>query len=101
MIVAKIDVSKIDKAHLFEGKKGKYLDFALHDKPNEYGDDGFITQSVSKEARDKGVKGAIIGNWKTVGKKASGAKSNRQPNAAPENATAPKTGADDDENLPF
>lgn len=100
MIVAKIDVSKIDKAHLFEGKKGKYLDFALHDKPNEYGDDGFITQSVSKEARDKGIKGGIIGNWKTVGQKALQGKSTRQQSAPTPSKTETPL-ADDDQSLPF
>ena len=29
MIVLKIDVTKIDKNHLFQGKSGKYLDAAL------------------------------------------------------------------------
>lgn len=100
MIVAKIDVSKIDKAHLFEGKKGKYLDIALHEKPNEYGDDGFITQSVSKEARDKGIKGGIIGNWKTVGQKApQGRSTQRQSASTPSKLETPL--ADDDQSLPF
>lgn len=100
MIVAKIDVSKIDKAHLFEGKKGKYLDIALHQKPNEYGDDGFITQSVSKEARDKGVKGAIIGNWKTVGQKAANGKSTQR-QSAPASSKPETPLSDDDQSLPF
>ena len=63
-VLLKIDVTKIDKAHLFQGKKGNYLDAALHDKKNDFGDDGFITQGVSKEARERGEKGPIIGNWR-------------------------------------
>jgi hypothetical protein len=59
-----IDVTKIDKAHLFQGKSGTYLDVALWEKPDQYGNDGFITQGVSKEARARGEKGNIIGNWK-------------------------------------
>lgn len=73
MIVSKINVSRIDKAHLFAGKNGKYLDIALHENkngPDQYGNDGFVTQSVSKEARDRGEKGPIIGNWKRVEKRA-------------------------------
>lgn len=73
MIAAKINVTRIDKAHLFSGKNGKYLDIALHenkDGPDQYGNDGFVTQSVSKEARDRGEKGPIIGNWRRVGKRA-------------------------------
>ena len=63
----KIDVTKIDKARLFKGEKGTYLDittFIDTDNPSEYGDHGFIAQSVSKEEREQGVKGNILGNAK-------------------------------------
>ncbi len=71
MIVCKINVTRIDKAHLFNGKNGKYLDIALfenRDGTDEHGNEGFITQSVTKEAREAGQKGPIIGNWRRVGK---------------------------------
>lgn len=71
MITLKINVSKIDKAHLFEGKSGKYLDVILFETPGDkYGNDYRAVQGVSKEARLAGTKGAIIGNAKIVGKKA-------------------------------
>jgi hypothetical protein len=71
MITVKINVSKIDKAHLFEGKSGKYLDLVLFETPDDkYGNDYRVVQGVSKEARLAGQKGAILGNAKTVGKKA-------------------------------
>lgn len=67
-ISLKIDVTKIDKTRLFQGKNGaKYLDittFVDLDTPSQYGDHGFITQNVSKEERDNGVKGEILGNTK-------------------------------------
>ena len=69
MRVGKIDVTKIAKEHLFIGQKGKYLDIMMHDNKdgrNDYGDDGFITQSVSKEAKQQGIKGPIIGNWRKL-----------------------------------
>jgi hypothetical protein len=70
MVTLKIDVMKIDKNLLFSGKNGaKYLDVALMDNrdgPSEYGDDGFCVQSVSKEAREAGKKGPIIGNWRNI-----------------------------------
>lgn len=71
MILGKIDVTKIDKTKLFLGKSGaKYLDICLIETPNnQYGDSHMITQSVSKEEREKGVKGAILGNAKTFGGK--------------------------------
>ena len=64
IIRLKIDVTKIDKARLFKGKKGTYLDATLflNDEPGQYGDNGMITQDVSKEEREQGVKGAILGN---------------------------------------
>lgn len=69
MIVLKIDVTKIDKNHLFVGKSGKYLDCILNenrDGPDQYGNAGFIAQSVSKEAKASGVRGPIIGNYKEI-----------------------------------
>ncbi len=63
---AKIDVTKIDKAHLY---KGKYLDLVLwenRDGPGQYGDTHMIVQSVSKEDRQAGKKGAIVGNLRPM-----------------------------------
>jgi len=69
MISISINVSKIDKAHLYEGKQGKYLNLVLWETPDDtYGNDYRVVQGVSKEARASGVKGAILGNGKVVGK---------------------------------
>ena len=66
IIVGKIDVMKIRKEILFAGKNGaKYLDFVLLESPdNAYGNDFMVTQSISKEEREAGVKGPILGNAK-------------------------------------
>ena len=61
----KIDVSKIEKSLLFKGAKGVYLDatvFIDPDTADEYGNHGMVTQDVSKEAREAGEKGNILGN---------------------------------------
>jgi len=61
----KIDVTKIDKARLFKGQKGTYLDataFIDLDELDQYGQSGMITQDVSKEDREAGTKGPILGN---------------------------------------
>lgn len=66
-VALRLDVSKIDKARLFRGKKGTYLDataFIDLDQLDQYGNSGMITQDVSKEEKDQGVKGAILGNSK-------------------------------------
>lgn len=66
-VAIRIDVSKIDKARLFKGQKGTYLDataFIDLDQLDEYGNSGMITQDVSKDERAQGVKGNILGNSK-------------------------------------
>tara|TARA_R110002074_G_scaffold302524_1_gene473763 strand:+ start:37 stop:339 length:303 start_codon:yes stop_codon:yes gene_type:complete len=61
----KIDVTNIEKARLFKGKKGTYLDataFIDVDNKDHYDNNGMITQDVTKEEKNNGVKGAILGN---------------------------------------
>jgi hypothetical protein len=70
-ISVRMDVSKIDKSKLYKGEKGTYLDAAIimKDEPDQYGNIGMIVQSVSKEDREAGLKGAILGNVKYIGAK--------------------------------
>jgi hypothetical protein len=73
MRTANINVTKIDKTALYEGKNGKYLSLVFFDSkegPDQFGNDGFVTQDLGKERRMAGEKGPIIGNWKEVGTKA-------------------------------
>lgn len=61
----KINCSQIEKARLFVGKKGHYLDATVFidlDELDQYDNSGMITQDVSKEEKDQGVKGNILGN---------------------------------------
>jgi len=63
----KINVSMIEKARLFAGQKGQYLDATVFidlDQLDQYGNSGMITQDVSKEEKAQNVKGAILGNCK-------------------------------------
>lgn len=69
-----IDVTKIDKAKLYKGKKGTYLSvtaFIDTEQLDQYGNSGMLTQKVSKEEQEQGVKGATLGNskvfWKDSG----------------------------------
>jgi len=76
MIKVSIDVTKIEKHRLFEGKPRqsdggipKYLSCALlenKDGPDKHGNQGFIVQDVSKAESESGVKGVIIGNWRDL-----------------------------------
>ena len=100
MIVIKIDVTKIDKLRLFPGKNGaKYLDLALIENKNgedQYGNTHMVVQSVSKEERENGIKGPILGNAKTIGR----ADGPRPPSISPAPAPAPSTREQDDD-IPF
>ena len=65
MITLNIDVTKIDKDRLFKGKQGTYLDAVLIATPDsQYGHDYMIVQSTTKEEREAGQRGAILGNAK-------------------------------------
>lgn len=95
-ISVRLDVSKIDKAKLYKGAKGVYLDAAIimKDEVDQYGNIGMIVQSVTKEEREQGVKGAILGNVKYIGQAAQ-----PQNNSTPFNPEAPMT--EEELSLPF
>ena len=63
----RIDVTKIDKSRLYKGAKGTYLDLTTYvDTTNtdQYDNNGFINQSLTKEEREAGQKTPILGNVK-------------------------------------
>lgn len=105
LIAIKIDVTKIDKERLFQGAKGQYLDAVVfvNDEEGQYGDNGMITQSVSKDEREAGVKGNILGNVKILGTfddKPQAQTSNHQQAGHPMPQGAATAAADGDD-IPF
>jgi hypothetical protein len=98
----KIDVTKIEKARLFVGQKGKYLDATVFidlDELDQYGNSGMITQDVSKEEKQAGTKGAILGNSKVFWRDEGQAPHARAPVTS---KTAPLPPIDDfDDDIPF
>lgn len=90
-IIAKIDVTKIDKSKLHKGAKGTYLDAVLIDKQDQYGNDYMVVQGVSKEDRYAGIQGPIIGNAKIVG----------QPRQERQQRHAPPSQDHEDSDIPF
>lgn len=63
----KIDVKKIEKARLFQGATALYLDSTVFidlGEADQYGNHGMVTQDVSKEEREAGTRGPILGNVK-------------------------------------
>ena len=71
-IGVKLDCKKIDKARLFVGEKGVYLDatIIMFDEADKYGNNGMIVQNVTEEERKAGVKGTILGNVRYIVKRA-------------------------------
>ena len=64
-IKIRINVTKILKDYIFEGKNGKYLDLVAWPNKNgtgQYGDTHFVSQDIPKEARAQGVQSPILGN---------------------------------------
>ena len=103
-ISLKIDVSKLDKSRFFHGKNGAiYADltgFVDVETEDQYGNNGFITQSINKEERDAGLKLPILGNSKVFYKDLAPAayKAPQAPQQAPQQAP-PMVG--DLEDIPF
>ena len=92
IISASIDLSKIDKSKIVNGKDGRmYLDVTIitNDEPDQYGRDTQIIQGQSKEEREQKVQKVYLGNGKTMW---SG-----QSKPKPEGGTLPATSQD----LPF
>jgi len=99
----RIDVTKIDKARLYKGAKGTYLDavaFINLDEVDQYGYNGMITQSVSKEEKEAGVQGPILGNDKVIWSSEGQATQALQPAPRPQQSqqAAPP---DFDDDIPF
>jgi hypothetical protein len=97
-----LDVSKIDKTALYESPKTgkKYLNISvlIRDEKDQYGNDGFIVQKISKERKASGEKGRILGNAKIMDWDAP-----RQSMHGSEksNGYAPQYQDDDDSEIPF
>ena len=97
-IELKIDVKKIDKSRLYEGKKGKYLTMTVFvdvENDDEYGNNGMITHK-KLEGEDKAP---ILGNakvfWSGTTQAQAGKPSVQQPSPQP-------GGFDDfDDDIPF
>ena len=85
----KINVKLIEKARLYPGKKGNYLTLTCFidlDQVDQYENNGFLTQSISKEERDSGVKMPILGNTKIFFDDRQPAQPQKQPQRAPTQA---------------
>lgn len=110
IINIRIDVTKINKAWLFKGEKGTYLDATVwfNNQQDDYQSNGMITQSVPKDVReaekDKDKKdrsrGEILGNCRVFGGEARESVPGSE--NQPAKTAAPASGAvEPEEDLPF
>jgi hypothetical protein len=100
-----IDVSKIDKTALYEspktGKKYLSMSVLIREDKDQYGNDGFIVQKISKDRKDAGERGPILGNCKIMDWDAP---KRSQHGEAKANGYAPQANAQDDDDsdtIPF
>lgn len=98
-IKIKIDVSKIDKTAIYKGTKGTYLDVVAWPSKTtgKFGDTHYLVQELSRERRDAGDKGAIIGNMTVPDNEAPPQPQSRSVETVPRNVQeAFPDGPDDD-----
>lgn len=60
-----VDVTAIDKSKIVEAKNGKkYLNMTafVRNEKGQYGDNGMVTHSQTKEEREQNVRAPILGN---------------------------------------
>ena len=94
----RIDVTKIEKARLYAGAKGTYLDlttFVDTEEKDQYENNGFISQSVDKEEREQGMQTPILGNVKVFFTDGAQSSPQSSPQSAPQGLTVI------DEDIPF
>ncbi len=85
MIKLSINTKKIDESALFPGQKGKYLNIVLFERRDDFGNDGFAVQEPSKEQREAGTRGPIVGNWR---RQQAGSASDKKVEERPETKSA-------------
>lgn len=99
VITISIDVTKLEKVRFKRvtrrsGADAVYADIVLIPRQDDRGNDYMVVQGVTKEERDQGIKGPILGNGKIMGGKKQEA---RIPKPA-QGAETPPTQEDD---VPF
>lgn len=96
---ASLDVKKITKSKLVEGKKGTYANvtISINDEADEYGNTASIYESQTKEEREAKATRNYLGNAKLVWSSDGGSAAKQ---SAPAPAPAP-TPTVEEQDLPF
>ena len=97
---ANIDLSKIPKSKIYQGKKGSYLPITItiNDELGTYGDNGPIIVEQTKDERDATANKVYLGNVKIVWTNGTNVDAAPKKDGNPQAAAAPVVEHDD---LPF
>lgn len=97
---ANIDLSKIPKSKIYQGKKGSYLPITItiNDELGTYGDNGPIIVEQTKDERDATANKVYLGNVKIVW--TNGTNVDAAPREGDSQQSAPAPAAVEDD-LPF
>lgn len=97
--LAKIDKSKIKEFTRKDGTKGAGINLVvfLKDEADQYGNNGFVSESVPKDSPEKGT---ILGNAKIAGQKSSPV-AQSQPSSVVQNVQSSNVATVDPFDLPF
>ncbi|MCP4323784.1 MAG: hypothetical protein GY787_18405 [Alteromonadales bacterium] len=68
IIATSIDLTKIPKDKIIDGKKGKYLPITItiNDEPDQFGNNGPVIVQQTKDERDAKENKVYLGNVKVV-----------------------------------
>lgn len=114
----RIDLNKVPDSAIFHGKNGaRYLtvvEMENKDGKDQFDNDGFVVIDVTKEEREAGRRGPIVGNFKDLGGKpparsapatretyGKSAEYPRVPKPTPKAPVDPDLDAADGDSIPF
>ena len=103
----KIDLSKLDKSRIFEGKNGaKYYDLqiSVNDTDDNYGQNIQVTNPQTQEQRQSKEPRTFLGNGKVFWTDGKATKAGTNTNQAMSNTNTPQSFSapkDDGDGLPF
>lgn len=69
IVNASLDLTKVEKAKIIDGKKGKYINVTMfiNDEVDQYGNNASVIMSQTKEEREAKTPRVYLGNGRTVG----------------------------------
>ena len=103
IISGNINLSKINKDKIYEGKKGKYypVTVVINNEVGEYGDSGYIMTEQTKDERDASIPNEYLGNVKVIWTDGQNVDTTNKNVASPAPATNTFESKSNEPDLPF